>query len=132
MFGKLTRPSGLRAIITVALAYALVLSGLVGAMASAAHSNAFRLSDPHVLCLTHDPAEPETGSLPSDPLGSGMACIEHCTFAATTQTALLQPGPALPVRLLRRLVAEGPPPFAPGKVRAVPAPPAPRGPPNLL
>jgi len=131
MFGKLPRPIGLRAIIMVALAYALVLSGFLGAMASAAHANAVRQSALHVLCITQEAAEPETGSLP-DPLGTGMACIEHCTLASTTPTALLQPGPALPAPAGHRLVAEGPPPFAPGKVPDVPAPPSPRGPPFLI
>ncbi len=70
----------LRTITLIALAYALALQGLLGALGAGAHAAEARLaSQLGVICTIHGVVDPATGQADGgDPSPGRLACVEHC------------------------------------------------------
>ncbi len=84
-------PTRCRLVATLALAYALALQGLFGAMSGAAFAGEIRLANQlGVICTVHGPALPD-GSKDPDPTPGRMACIEHCQLAAGMSAPAILP-----------------------------------------
>lgn len=100
-------PTLARVVATLALAYALALQGLLGAMGGAAFAGEIRLANQlGVICTIHgaDIPSAETGQpdRAKDPTPGRMACLEHCMPAVAQAAA----PPSQP--LTTRLVVERP------------------------
>jgi hypothetical protein len=127
-----------RVVATLALAYALALQGLLGAMGGAAFASDIRLANQlGVICTIHGPElAGEAGATPDptrDPTPGRMACIEHCT-AAIAQPAVSGQGPAQPLAIVWPPVKAGWPAerdqVGPSGRNGGPPPPS-RGPPAV-
>lgn len=109
----------------IVMAYALILGGILGAMASAGHAQQLNLAAQlGMICTTHGMVDPQPGKL---------ACIEHCVLAAGQLAAATAPNHAAAARSNDASTTERPltPGFAPGLIAAWPQPPPSRGPPYL-
>lgn len=121
----------LRRLASLALAYALALVGLLGAMGVGVHAaEARHAAQLGVICTIHGMADGEGQSAGSDPTPGKLACVEHCqpggAKTAALPAILPHPAPAWP-----RLVAPSPRAEAAPRTGPSPArPPPPRGPPN--
>jgi hypothetical protein len=80
----------------LALAYALALQALLGAMGGAAHAGEMRLAaQVGVICTLHGALDPATG-LPdgTDPTPGKLACVEHCLLVGQGAGALPSAAPS--------------------------------------
>lgn len=117
---------------SLALAYALALSGLLGAMGVGAHAaEARHAAQLGVICTIHGMADGEGPGAGSDPSPGKLACVEHCqpggAKPAAIPAAFAEPAPAWPrAAAAASPVAEAPPASCPSPA----CPPPPRGPPN--
>lgn len=74
-----------RAFATVALAYALVLQGLLGALAVGAQTmEARHAAQLGVICTVHGMVGADGQTDAKDPTPGKLACIEHCLVGAST------------------------------------------------
>jgi hypothetical protein len=82
-----------RLLAMVILAYALVLSGMLGAMASGAHIGQARLAAQlGVICTIHGIVDPASGRADGDDPSPGkLACVEHCTLASIIMSPAVMP-----------------------------------------
>lgn len=74
-----------RALATVALAYALVLQGLLGALAVGTQTmEARHAAQLGVICTVHGMVGADGQTDAKDPTPGKLACIEHCLVGAST------------------------------------------------
>jgi hypothetical protein len=123
-----------RFVATLALAYALALQGLLGAMGGAAFAGDIRLANQlGVICTIHGPELADEADPTRDPTPGRMACIEHCT-AAIAQPAVGGQGAAQPLAIVWPPVKAGWPverdQVGPSARSGGPPPPS-RGPPAV-
>ncbi len=119
----------LRTITLIALAYALALQGLLGALGAGAHAAEARLAAQlGVICTIHGVVDPATGQADGgDPSPGRLACVEHCLPLAASGPP---PAPASSASHVEWRAAAYAPADQPSSARPSPArPPPPRGPP---
>lgn len=117
---------------SLAFAYALALSGLLGAMGAGAHAaEARHAAQLGIICTIHGMVDGEGAGSGSDPSPGKLACIEHCQLGgakpAALPAALAEPAPAWPRAVVAASAAAK---AAPAPCRSHACPPPPRGPPN--
>jgi hypothetical protein len=121
-------------LLRIALAYALALQALLGAIGGSAHAGEMRLAAQlGVICTIHGALDPASGPPDGgDPTPGKLACIEHCLLTGQSGAgALPTASAALPAFHAAHVCALAVSVVAHGRGYPSAAPPPSRGPPVL-